>query len=219
MSGEGLDLVVLVSGSGSNLQAILDAIAEKRLDARVRLVVSNKDSVRALERAHAAGISTRVLSHKSFATRDAYDAELRAMVLGALEGSTRGWVVLAGFMRILTKTFLDGFPERVINIHPALLPAFPGVHAQKQALEYGVTVAGCTVHLVDAGTDTGRILAQAVVPVLAGDDEATLTARILAQEHRLFSSVLQWLADGRMEIVEGKPVARGVVTAAGVATP
>jgi phosphoribosylglycinamide formyltransferase-1 len=110
------------------------------------------------------------------------------------------WVVLAGFMRIVTPVLLDAFPHRVVNVHPALLPAFPGVHAQRQALAYGVRIAGCTVHLVDAGTDTGPILAQAAVPVLDGDDEASLTARILAQEHVLLPRVLQWIAEGRLAV-------------------
>ena len=190
-----LDLVVLVSGSGTNLQAILDAVAEKRLDARVRLVLSNKPGVKALDRARGHGVATRVLSHKEFATREAYDAELVKLVREAHGGSAHGFVVLAGFMRILTTTFLDAFPGRVINIHPSLLPSFPGVNAQQQAVAHGVRISGCTVHLVDAGTDTGRILAQAAVPVLPGDDEHTLGARILEQEHRLLPGVLQSIAE------------------------
>jgi phosphoribosylglycinamide formyltransferase-1 len=191
-------LGVLVSGSGTNLQAILDAIAQKRLDARVHLVLSNKAGVKALDRAAAAGVPTRVLSHKDFANRQAYDVELVSIVRAALGDSPRGWVVLAGFMRILTTIFIDAFPNRIVNIHPSLLPSFPGVNAQQQAVSHGVRISGCTVHLVDAGTDTGRILAQAAVPVLPTDDEHTLGARILEQEHQLLPAVLQSIAEGKL---------------------
>jgi phosphoribosylglycinamide formyltransferase 1 len=205
-----LDLVVLVSGSGSNLQAILDAIARKDLDARVRLVISNVAGVKALERASNAGVPTRVLSHKEFMNRQAFDAALAETVKAAVGD---GYVVLAGFMRILTATFLDAFPHRVINIHPSLLPAFPGVDAQKQAFDKAVRITGCTVHLVDAGTDTGPILAQAAVPVLDDDDRDKLAARILVQEHRVLPAVLQWIAEGRLQIVDGRPRFSGVVPA------
>jgi phosphoribosylglycinamide formyltransferase-1 len=212
-----LPLVVFVSGSGSNLQAILDAIEAKTLDAQVRLVVSNKPGVRALERAAAAGVPTCVRSHRDFPSREAFDAELAKEAREALgDGGRSGLVVLAGFMRLLTPTFLTPFRDRVINIHPALLPAFPGTHAQKQALDYGVAITGCTVHLVDTGTDTGRILAQAAVPVLPDDDEESLTARILRREHQLFPTVLQWLATGALRIVDGQPVYDGVSPSVGV---
>lgn len=204
-----LDLVVLVSGSGSNLQAILDAIARGDLNARVRLVISNVAGVKALERAEKAGVPTKVVPHKEFANRDAFDAHLVEVVREA--GAQ--YVVLAGFMRILTARFLDAFPARVINIHPSLLPAFPGVDAQKQALDKAVRITGCTVHLVDAGTDTGPILAQAAVPVLDDDDRDALAARILEQEHRVLPAVLQWIAEGRLTITEGRPRFSGVVPA------
>ena len=212
-----LDLVVLVSGSGTNLQAILDAVADRSLDARVRLVLSNKPGVKALERAQKAGVPTKVLSHKDFEKRERYDEELVKSLREALAGSSNGWIVLAGFMRILTTTFLDAFASRVINIHPSLLPSFPGVRAQQQALAHGVRVTGCTVHLVDAGTDTGRILAQAAVPVLDGDDEDTLAARILQREHQVLPSVLRWIAEGKLEVVDGRPRYHGVVPVFGVA--
>jgi phosphoribosylglycinamide formyltransferase-1 len=211
-----LDLVVLVSGSGTNLQAILDSIADRSLDVRIQIVVSNKPNVKALDRAQKAGVSTKVLSHKDFQTREAYDEALVAIVREAIGASTNAWIVLAGFMRILTPTFVDAFPSRVINIHPSLLPSFPGVHAQKQALAHGVRVTGCTVHLVDAGTDTGKILAQAAVPVLDGDDEEKLAARILVREHQLLPSVLRWIAEGKLAIVDGKPRYFGVNPAIGV---
>lgn len=207
-----LDLVVLVSGSGSNLQAILDAIAERRLDANVRLVISNVPAVRALERATLAGVATKVVSHKEFGNRALFDAHLAELVRSAVGD---GYVVLAGFMRILTATFLDAFPHRVINIHPSLLPAFPGVDAQKQAFESGVRITGCTVHLVDAGTDTGPILAQAAVPVLDGDDRDKLAARILEQEHAILPRVLQWISEGRLHMAEGRPRFTGVTPALG----
>lgn len=201
-----LDLGVLISGRGSNLQAILDAIDAGQLDARVRLVISNRPGVQGLVRAEAAGVPTCVVNHKDFASRQAFDA---AMV-EALRRHDVSWVVLAGFMRIVTPVLLDAFPHRVINIHPSLLPAFPGVNAQAAALAYGVRIAGCTVHLVDAGTDTGTILAQAAVDVLDGDTEESLSARILCREHELLVHVLRAIAQDKLvvETHEGKPRAR-----------
>ncbi len=189
-------LGVLVSGSGTNLQAILDAIGERRLDARVAVVVSNVPGVEALERARAAGVEAVVLDHKAFPDRASFDA---AMVATLRERGVE-FVVLAGFMRLVTPVLLDAFPMRIVNVHPALLPAFPGVHGQGQALAYGVRVSGCTVHFVDHGTDTGPIIAQAAVPVHEDDDEATLTARILVQEHQLLPRALQWIAEGRVTV-------------------
>ncbi|WP_437287670.1 phosphoribosylglycinamide formyltransferase [Sorangium sp. So ce406] len=210
-----LDLGVLISGRGSNLQAILDAIAAGRLDARVRLVLSNRPGVEGLARAERAGIPTRVLPHKDFADRDSFDAA----AVAALREAGATWVVLAGFMRLLTTTFLDAFPHRVVNIHPSLLPSFPGVDAQQQALDHGVRITGCTVHLVDAGTDTGPILAQAAVPILVGDDHDTLAARILVQEHALLVRALSWIAEGRLEVSPpAAPGARARATFAGVDT-
>jgi phosphoribosylglycinamide formyltransferase-1 len=194
-----LKLGVLVSGSGTNLQAILDAVAEGELDAEVRVVISNQPSAKALERAERAGVSTMVISHKEYKERAAFDEQL----VRALREAGVDLVVLAGFMRVVTPVFLDAFPGRVVNIHPALLPSFPGVHSQRQALAHGVKVAGCTVHYVDAGTDSGPIIAQAAVPVLDGDTEESLSARILVEEHRLLVLVLQAIAHGRIEIVAG----------------
>jgi phosphoribosylglycinamide formyltransferase-1 len=195
-----LDLGVLVSGSGTNLQAILDAVQAGRLDARVRVVVSNRAEAQGLARAAAAGVPTQVVSHRDYPDRPSFD---RAVV-GVLRDAGARWVVLAGFMRIVTAELLDAFPQRVINIHPSLLPAFPGVDAQAQALAYGVRVTGCTVHLVDAGTDTGPIIGQRAVPVLDGDDRATLAARILEQEHALLVEVLQGVAAGRLRVAQGE---------------
>jgi phosphoribosylglycinamide formyltransferase-1 len=194
-------LGVLVSGSGTNLQAILDAVREQKLDARVAVVVSNVPDAIALERARAAGVEAVVVDHKRFSDRQAFDAA----VVAVLRERGVEVVVLAGFMRLLTPVLLDAFPLRIVNVHPALLPAFPGIHGQRQALAYGVRVTGCTVHFVDRGTDTGPIIAQATVPVLDDDDEKTLTERVLTKEHELLPRVLQWIAEGRVSVesIEG----------------
>jgi phosphoribosylglycinamide formyltransferase-1 len=191
-----LDLGVLISGRGSNLQAILDAIDAGRLDARVRLVISNRADAFGLTRAEACGVPTRVLPHKSYPDRQSYDAAL----VEALRGAGVSWVVLAGFMRLVTSVLLSAFQDRVLNIHPSLLPAFPGVSAQAQALAYGVRVTGCTVHLVDTGADTGPIVAQAAVPILQGDTLETLEQRVLEQEHELLVRVLGFVAEGRVRV-------------------
>lgn len=189
-------LGVLVSGSGTNLQAIVDAASDGTLDARVGVVVSNVAGAGALLRAKAASIETVVVEHGRFPDRRAFDAAL----VEALRAHGVEVVVLAGFMRLVTDVLLDAFPWRVVNVHPALLPSFPGVDAQKQALDYGVRVTGCTVHFVDRGTDTGPVIAQAAVPVLDDDDEQSLRARILTREHELLPRVLQWMAEGRVSV-------------------
>ncbi|MDO9022385.1 MAG: phosphoribosylglycinamide formyltransferase [Deltaproteobacteria bacterium] len=197
-------VVVLVSGGGTNLQSLLDAERAGSLGAATVVgVVSNRPGVRALERAAAAGVPTRVLDHRAFADRSAFDAALRAEV----EALRADVVVLAGFMRVLTEAFLAGFVDRVINIHPSLLPAFPGVRGPAQALQYGVKISGCTVHFVDAGLDTGAVIAQAAVPVRDDDTEETLAARILAEEHRLLPAAVADLAGGRLRR-EGRRVHR-----------
>jgi phosphoribosylglycinamide formyltransferase-1 len=195
-------LGVLVSGSGTNLQAILDAIAAKTLDARVAVVVSNVAGAGALDRAREAGVEGVVVDHKAFPDRRAFDAA----VVEVLRERGADVVVLAGFMRIVTDVLLGAFPMRVVNIHPALLPAFPGVHGPRQALDYGVRVSGCTVHFVDGGTDTGPIIAQEAVPVLEGDDEEALRLRILAREHEVLPRALQLISRG---LVRVEPVAGG----------
>lgn len=192
-----LQLGVLVSGGGTNLQAILDAVRRGELDADLRIVLSNCDGAYALERARRAGVPTKVISHRDFRDRSAFDGAL----VEALRAAEVTSVALAGFMRVLTPTFLEAFPGRVINIHPALLPSFPGTHAQRQALHYGVKIAGCTVHFVDAGTDTGPIIAQAAVPVHDTDTEESLQARILKCEHELYVSVLRWWSEERIQLV------------------
>jgi phosphoribosylglycinamide formyltransferase-1 len=202
-----LRLAVLVSGSGSNLQALLDACAAPGYPAEVAVVVSNISTAFALERARKAGVATEVLDHKGFPDRAAFDRALAERV-----ASHRVELVcLAGFMRVLGSAFLGAFPGRVLNIHPALLPSFPGLHAARQALLHGVKIAGCTVHFVDEGTDTGPIVVQAAVPVLPGDDEASLSARILAEEHRIYPLAVRWIAEGavrlhgRIVTVEARP--------------
>jgi phosphoribosylglycinamide formyltransferase 1 len=185
-------LAVLVSGSGSNLQALLDAAAEPAFPARVGVVLANVEGILALERAKLAGVPTVVVPHQAYPGRAAYDAALVA----ALAPYRPDIACLAGFMRLLGRDFLTAFPLGVLNIHPALLPSFPGLHAVRQALEHGVKVSGCTVHFVDEGTDTGPILAQAAVPVLDMDSEATLGARIQQEEHRLYPLAVRLLASG-----------------------
>ena len=192
-----LKIGVLVSGSGSNLQSILDACARGDLRARVVCVISNKADAFALERAKKAGIPALHLDHRAHAGREAYDAALVA-TLREFEAEL---VVMAGFMRIITPVLLEAFPMAVMNIHPALLPAFPGLHAQRQALEYGAKFAGCTVHFVDAGTDTGPIIVQAAVPVLEEDTEETLSARIQKEEHRIYPEAVKLFSEGRLSVV------------------
>ena len=185
-------LGVLISGRGSNLQAILDAIAERRLAAEVAIVISNLESAYGLARAAAAGVPTQVLSHRGFATREAYDAALA----DALRAAKVDLVCLAGFMRLLSPVFVDAFPQRILNIHPSLLPSFPGVNAQRQALEHGVKVTGVTVHLVDRDLDAGPIVMQRPVEVRDDDTVEALAARVLEAEHRLYPMAIQRVLDG-----------------------
>ncbi|HXX30933.1 MAG TPA: phosphoribosylglycinamide formyltransferase [Myxococcaceae bacterium] len=197
-------LAVLVSGSGTNLQALLDASAERDFPARVGVVLSNVPGVRALERARAAGVPTVVVPHQDVPGRAAYDAAL----LRALAPHRPDIVCLAGFMRLVGPDFLRAFPAGVLNIHPALLPSFPGLHGVRQALAHGVKLTGCTVHLVDEGTDTGPIVAQSAVPVLDADTEESLAARIQHEEHRLYPLAVRLLAEGRLRR-EGRRILGG----------
>lgn len=183
---------MLVSGRGSNLQALIDAITSGRLDASIAVVISNVADAPALERAAAAGIATAAMPHRQWPTREAYDEALA----GALVACKVDLVCLAGFMRRLSARFLEAFPGPVLNVHPSLLPAFPGLEAPRQAVAHGVKVAGCTVHLVTAELDSGPIVAQAAVPVLASDTGETLAARILIEEHRLFPAAVATVLDG-----------------------
>jgi phosphoribosylglycinamide formyltransferase 1 len=204
---------VLVSGSGTNLQAILDAAAADDLGgARVAAVVSNRPDAYGLERARAAGVPAVLVDHKAFAGREPFEDAL----IEALRQHQVELVALAGFMRLLTPRFLRAFPERVVNIHPALLPSFPGTHAQQQAFDYGVRITGCTVHFVDEGTDSGPVIAQAAVPVLPDDTEETLAARILREEHRIYPHVLRLIATGRVTRAGRRVVVQGAPTEGGV---
>jgi phosphoribosylglycinamide formyltransferase-1 len=189
---------VLVSGRGTNLQALLDA---PLAPAEIAVVVSNRPDAPALDRARAAGVPAIVVDHKAHASRDAFEVAL----LDALAAHRVEAVVLAGFMRILGARFIDAFPLGIVNTHPALLPAFPGVDAAAQAIAHGVKLAGVTVHFVDHGVDTGPIIAQRAVPVLPGDDAASLHHRIQREEHRLLPRVVQALAAGRITC-EGRRV-------------
>lgn len=202
-----LDLGVLASGTGSNLQAILDAIAEGSLDAEVRVVISNVPGASALRRAADAGVPVMTIAHREFPSRQQFDMAIAK----ALDDAGAQWIVLAGFMRVLTPEFLKKFRRRVLNIHPALLPAFPGVHAQKQAFDYGVKVAGCTVHFVDDGVDSGPIIAQRAVPVLDDDCADSLSQRILQQEHLLYVEVLRWLAANRIKWLDDESGGRSKI--------
>lgn len=195
------NLAVLVSGRGTNLQAIIDAWEAGTLPVEIVGVLSDNPGAKALERASAHGLRTAVLEAASYPDRRAYGEAVRDLL--------KSWgteiVALAGFMRLLDPVVINAFPGRILNIHPSLLPAFPGLHAQRQALEYGVRVSGCTVHLVDEGMDTGPIVLQAAVPVLPDDTEETLAARILKEEHRLYPEAIRLLATGRLK-VEGRRV-------------
>ena len=193
---------VLASGRGSNLQAILDACARPGFPARVALVLSDRERAVALERGRAAGVEARWVNPKDFGDREAFDLAL----VRELQARGIGLVCTAGFMRILSPAFVRAFAGRVLNIHPSLLPAFPGLHAQRQALEHGVKVAGATVHFMDEGVDTGPIVLQAAVPVEPDDTEETLSARILVQEHRIYPEAIRLFAEGRLRTVGRKVI-------------
>lgn len=195
---------VLISGRGSNLQAIIDAIAEGRLDATIALVVSNRADAAGLERAREAGIETLYINHKDYGSREAFD---RAVV-EALKKREVSLVCLAGFMRLLSAEFVKAYPNAVLNIHPALLPAFPGLDAQHQAWEHGVKVSGATVHIVTPELDAGPIVLQATVPVRDDDAPAVLAERILVEEHRIYPEAIAIMLDGRWR-VDGRRFVRG----------
>jgi phosphoribosylglycinamide formyltransferase 1 len=197
-----LRVAVLVSGRGSNLEALLEATRRPGFPARVVLVVSDRERARALERAAAYGVPSVFLNPKDFGDRDTYDAALSRV----LEEHRIGLVCLAGFMRILGRAFVRAWHGRLMNIHPSLLPAFPGLHPQRQALDAGARISGATVHFVDEGVDTGPIVLQSSVPVEADDTEETLAARILVEEHRLYSQAVRLFAEGRLRIAGRKVV-------------
>jgi len=193
-------IVILISGRGSNMQALIEA----RLPCEIAAVISNDPRAGGLASAAAAGIAARVVDHRQYHSREAFEA-----VLGeTIDAFEPALIVLAGFMRILTPGFVQRYAQRMINIHPSLLPAFTGVHTHRRALEEGVRVHGCTVHFVTAELDHGPIIAQAAVPVLPGDDETSLAARVLRQEHRIFPLAVRWLLEGRLALTEGRVTLR-----------
>jgi len=193
---------VLASGSGTNLAALIAAQKDGRLGATLAAVICNVPGAKALDRARDADVPAILVDHKAHASRETFEAEIQRQ----LEAHGVDLVVLAGFMRILSPGFVSRWHGRIVNVHPSLLPSFPGMHAIRQALAAGVRFTGCTVHLVDEGTDTGPVLAQAVVPVLPGDDEASLHARVQKEEHRLLPWVVRLFAEGRIRLEGDRPV-------------
>jgi len=197
-----MPLAVLVSGGGSNLQSILDKIDAGLIDAEVRVVLSNKADAYGLERARQKNIPAIALPHTAFTSRQAFDAEMVRLINGHGVNAQTGAVALAGFMRMLTPEFLRAFPHRVVNIHPALLPSFPGTHGAADAAAYGVRLAGCSVHFVDEIMDHGPVIIQAAVPAQPGEGGDALAARILKLEHCIYPQAIAWLAQGRLSIVD-----------------
>ena len=197
-------LGVLISGHGSNLQAIIDAIAEGQLDATIAIVISNKKDAQGLERAKQAGIETLYINHTDYGTREAFDR----VVVAQLKQRDVALVCLAGFMRLLSDEFVKAYPNSILNIHPALLPSFPGLDAQRQAWDRGVKVSGATVHIVTAELDAGPIVLQATVPARDGDTVETLAARILVEEHRIYTKAIELMLDGEWRVV-GRRFLRG----------
>lgn len=187
---------VLASGRGSNLQAIIDAVESGKLNAKLAVVISDKSDAFALKRAKKHGIAAEYISPKGMRRRGDYDLKL----LESLRKHKVDLVLLAGYMRIVGAELIEGYASRIMNIHPSLLPAFPGLHVQKKAIEHGVRFSGCTVHFVDGGVDTGPIIIQAVVPVLPGDDEDKLAGRILAQEHRIYPEAVKLFTEGKLTV-------------------
>ncbi|NLT95640.1 MAG: phosphoribosylglycinamide formyltransferase [Clostridia bacterium] len=196
-------LAVLASGRGSNLQALINAIKERKLEAEIAVVISDNPCAQALSRAKEHGIPAFTAERKDFQTRELFEQ----FILDKVREYKCDLVCLAGFMRILSPYFINNSPVKIINIHPSLLPAFPGLHAQKQALDYGVKYSGCTVHFVDEGTDSGPIILQAVVPVYDADTEETLAERILNEEHRIYPEAVKLVLEGKVE-VRGRRVVR-----------
>ncbi len=209
-----LGLGVLVSGRGSNLQAIIDASEAGRIDAVVAIVISDVADAFALDRARAHGIEAAFIDPRPFDSREGFESA----VIDLLRKRDVDLVCLAGFMRLLSPHFVREFPNRIMNIHPALLPAFPGLHVQRKALQHGTKFSGCTVHFVDEGTDTGPIIIQAVVPVLDDDTEESLSARILSYEHQIYPRAIQFFAEGRLEVRGRRVLCQGIGASQGAET-
>ena len=202
---EKINLGVLVSGSGSNLQAVIDNIEKGLLDGVIQVIISNNAGAYALVRAKKHNIPFVIINHSDFDNREDFDRKM----IDVLKSFSVELVVMAGFMRLLTPLFLNAFPMKIMNIHPAILPSFPGVHAQKRAADYGVRFSGCTVHFADEGVDSGPIIIQAVVPAYDDDTEDTLAARILKEEHRIYPQAIQFYAEGRIEVIGRKVKIKG----------
>ena len=193
-------IVILISGRGSNMVALIDAAVSGALPVRVAAVLANRSDAKGLEVAAAAGVVTRVVDHRLYADRESFDAAMAE----AIDAYSPDLVVLAGFMRILSDGFVAHYEGRLINIHPSLLPSFPGLHTHQRALDDGVRVHGCTVHFVTPTLDHGPIVVQAAVPVLDGDDATVLAARVLEQEHRIYPLAVRWFAEGRLRLEDGR---------------
>jgi len=198
-------LGILLSGRGSNFEAIADSIDAGLLKAEIAIVISNRADAKGLDSAKRRGLKAQLIPSKG-RIREEHDAE----VIAALKGANVDLICLAGYMRLLSPEFVRAFPDRILNIHPSLLPAFPGLDAQKQALDYGVKVTGCTVHFVDEHLDHGPIILQKIVPVLDGDDEGSLSAHILQQEHMAYSEAIGLVLSGEVEIKNGKVIRRAI---------
>ncbi|WP_462323486.1 phosphoribosylglycinamide formyltransferase [Desulfoplanes sp.] len=207
-----LPIAVLISGSGTNLDAIIEAIDERRLDARISVVISNNPDAYGLERAKIHGLPYTVINHVDYSSREAFDDAL----IGTIRESGADAVILAGFMRILSPTFIGAFSGKILNIHPAILPSFAGTNAQRQQADFGVRLAGCTVHFVDEKMDNGPIVIQAVVPAYHDDDGDSLGKRILEYEHRIYPQAIAWLAQGRLRIDGRKVVVENAGEAKGL---
>jgi phosphoribosylglycinamide formyltransferase-1 len=210
-------IVVLISGRGSNFEAL----AQAALPAAFVAVISNEPQARGLKTAAAMGIATTIVDHRAYARRENFEAALAAKI----DASEPQLIVLAGFMRVLTPGFVARYAGRLLNIHPSLLPSFPGLHTHRRAIEAGVRIHGCTVHFVTPSLDAGPIVIQAAVPVLAGDSEETLAARVLAEEHRIYPQAVRWFCDGRLRLTEdgkvrldGEPAAGGALVCPPVST-
>jgi phosphoribosylglycinamide formyltransferase-1 len=195
-------IVILISGRGSNMESLLKAVADGLLPVRVAAVISNRPDAKGLEIAAVQEVETCVVDHTRFDSRESFDAAM----IKTIDSYAPDLVVLAGFMRILTDDFVRRYEGRLLNIHPSLLPSFPGLHTHRQALAEGVRVHGCTVHFVTSQLDHGPVVVQAAVPVLDGDDEATLAARVLVQEHQIYPMAVRWFAEERLRLVDGHVV-------------
>ena len=215
MSAAGVVAVVLISGRGSNLKALIDAVRRDRLALEIRTVISNEPGAAGLLHAERAGIEARVLDHRGFASREDFDAALAALI----DARAPALVILAGFMRVLGSAFVRRYHGRLINVHPSLLPAFPGLDTHRRALDAGADVHGASVHFVSEELDGGPLIVQAPVEVRPGDDAASLAARVLEEEHRIYPLAIRWFVEGRIELRDGRAWVDGRPAPGGEAAP